>query len=187
MNENEKKDYQKTYQKVYREKHKEEMKAYKEKHKEKLKAYQKGYQKGYRTNYKQNPNNKIKQKGYNDKYYQVHREKILKQSREYKKLHPEMIYKGYIKRNYGITLSDIKNMLRLQKNQCFICRKNFKIKKDLLFYINKTKRQLKPYCVDHDHKSKQVRGLLCHSCNSMLGQSKDSPEILNAGAKYLLE
>lgn len=39
--------------------------------------------------------------------------------------------------------------------------------------------------VDHCHATKAVRGILCTSCNWMLGDAKDRPEVLRAGAAYL--
>lgn len=39
--------------------------------------------------------------------------------------------------------------------------------------------------VDHDHQSGDVRGLLCHNCNAMLGQCRDSIGVLEAGIAYL--
>lgn len=39
--------------------------------------------------------------------------------------------------------------------------------------------------IDHDHVSQAVRGLLCHSCNNMLGRAKDRPEVLRRAAEYL--
>ena len=38
---------------------------------------------------------------------------------------------------------------------------------------------------DHDHNTKQPRGILCHNCNVALGNFKDNPEILKAAIEYL--
>lgn len=40
--------------------------------------------------------------------------------------------------------------------------------------------------VDHDHKTGKVRGLLCHGCNSGIGNLKDNPEIVKKALEYLL-
>ena len=42
-----------------------------------------------------------------------------------------------------------------------------------------------PYAVDHCHRSKKVRGVLCRLCNTGLGHFKDSPKLLRAAANYL--
>jgi hypothetical protein len=39
--------------------------------------------------------------------------------------------------------------------------------------------------VDHCHNSRQVRGLLCNNCNTMIGLSSEDPVVLRAGAAYL--
>lgn len=39
--------------------------------------------------------------------------------------------------------------------------------------------------IDHCHVTGEVRGLLCPHCNRMLGQAKDQPGTLRAGAAYL--
>lgn len=41
-------------------------------------------------------------------------------------------------------------------------------------------------CIDHDHESGDVRGLLCINCNALLGHAKDSAGILESAISYLL-
>lgn len=40
-------------------------------------------------------------------------------------------------------------------------------------------------CVDHDHITGEIRGLLCSSCNVGLGYFRDSPELLTKAVQYL--
>lgn len=40
-------------------------------------------------------------------------------------------------------------------------------------------------CIDHDHVTGKIRGLLCNSCNRMLGYGKDDPVVLRLAADYL--
>ena len=49
-------------------------------------------------------------------------------------------------------------------------------------YESELKKRL---AVDHCHKTKEIRGLLCQNCNFMLGHFKDDPLLLNSAAKYL--
>jgi len=43
----------------------------------------------------------------------------------------------------------------------------------------------KTLCVDHNHDTGNVRGLLCRSCNTALGQMKDDPSLLRNAVLYL--
>ena len=52
--------------------------------------------------------------------------------------------------------------------------------------ICKTKKPNgKGWHIDHNHISKKIRGILCHSCNSVLGFSKDNISILKTAILYL--
>ena len=75
-----------------------------------------------------------------------------------------------LKKNYGITLAEYEIYLEKQKGVCLIC-----------FGVNSDK----PLYVDHCHNTKQVRGLLCQKCNSLLGMAQDSITILASAIDYL--
>jgi hypothetical protein len=77
----------------------------------------------------------------------------------------------HLVRKYGITLADYAELLAQQGGKCAICEAPEPANKTL--------------DVDHDHKTGEVRGLLCTSCNRMLGHSEDSEVRLIGGAKYL--
>ena len=40
-------------------------------------------------------------------------------------------------------------------------------------------------CIDHDHQTDEVRGLLCHNCNTALGLVGDNVETLSKLITYL--
>jgi hypothetical protein len=40
-------------------------------------------------------------------------------------------------------------------------------------------------CIDHDHATGKVRGMLCRGCNVGIGNLKDDPKILRAALRYL--
>ena len=78
----------------------------------------------------------------------------------------------HLRKKYGITDEDYAEMLKSQKGKCAICGAG--------------EPGTKKFDVDHCHVTGVVRGLLCTSCNRMLGHSGDRPEVLAAGEKYLL-
>lgn len=76
-----------------------------------------------------------------------------------------------ILKKYGLTLEDYGRMVKEQDHKCKICNKPFQSTKDC--------------CVDHDHSSGKVRGLLCPQCNFALGAFKDSISSLEKAICYL--
>jgi hypothetical protein len=76
----------------------------------------------------------------------------------------------WIKR-YGINAKDYAQLLEKQNGVCQICKKSCSSRQFL--------------SVDHCHKTKKVRGLLCVKCNTALGMLDDSVEYFTAAIMYL--
>jgi hypothetical protein len=74
-------------------------------------------------------------------------------------------------RRYGLTPENYAEMHATQGGVCAMCRRE--------------NTGGKPLFVDHCHTTGQVRALLCHACNVMLGMADDCPDRLEAGAAYL--
>ena len=77
----------------------------------------------------------------------------------------------YLKTKHGISKEEYEKMLEQQDGVCFICR-------------NPDSRNHK-LCVDHNHITNEVRGLLCHNCNRTLGVLKDDPYLFRSCISYL--
>lgn len=73
---------------------------------------------------------------------------------------------------YGLTPQQYQLLLQSQNERCAICLRH----KDEV---------VRGLAIDHDHVTKRVRGLLCLSCNTILGLSKESVEVLEATVAYL--
>jgi len=82
----------------------------------------------------------------------------------------------YLRKTYGITLEEYRQMFVDQDNKCAICRMDgFKICKDAKALL----------VVDHCHSTGKVRGLLCHNCNRGLGLFQDNKQHLGAAIEYI--
>lgn len=100
---------------------------------------------------------------------------LIKRKSDYK-MNPEKYKKSYrafnLRQSYGLSLKDWDDMFLSQNGCCAICDKHQSDLKKVL-------------AVDHCHASGIVRGLLCTSCNLMIGYAKDSPSILFKSINYL--
>jgi len=47
--------------------------------------------------------------------------------------------------------------------------------------------QFRRLCIDHDHRTGEIRGLLCDYCNTTIGFLKDDADWLASAADYLKE
>lgn len=81
-------------------------------------------------------------------------------------------------RAHGITSEQAAAMLGSQGYRCAICETDAP---------GKRRSGEDNWHIDHDHKSGAVRGLLCSTCNYLLGMAKDDEHILFAAAEYLIE
>ena len=109
----------------------------------------------------------VEQKAYREKNKDKQQEK--NKERYWKNKHHEQ--ERHLIRKYGITIEDYEKMLMAQHGKCKICGAKEPDNKRL--------------DVDHDHKTGFVRGLLCTSCNRMIGHSGDNPIVLKKAAEYL--
>ena len=73
---------------------------------------------------------------------------------------------------FGIDQDQYNVILESQSGKCAICGNFPPIGKKL--------------GVDHDHQTKQVRGLLCRACNMALGGFQDSSELLSRATDYII-
>lgn len=69
---------------------------------------------------------------------------------------------------YGLDEAEYQTLLAAHDGRCPICTSRFGM-----------------LVVDHDHRTGQVRGLLCDRCNRALGHLQDSPGIAARAAEYL--
>lgn len=102
-------------------------------------------------------------------WYDNNRERLIKERAE----NPEKRRKyrdAELKYKYGIDSGSYDTLRSEQDNKCVICG----IEKDVL-------------CVDHNHKTGAIRGLLCFNCNKGLGMFRDSSECLIRAAKYITD
>jgi hypothetical protein len=105
-------------------------------------------------------------------------------AREYRRLHPEKSkasYKKWEDKNlakivakhrlyrHGLKEGDLERMMEAQNGRCASCRDPLGEK----------------FHIDHDHRTKKVRGLLCALCNLTIGHAHEDPARLRAAAIYL--
>ena len=77
--------------------------------------------------------------------------------------------KSGLKRKYGMSLEEYAARLADQRGVCVIC-------------LKASQKRLR---VDHDHKTKKLRNLLCDPCNLGLGQFGDDSAALRRGGDYV--
>ncbi len=115
-------------------------------------------------------NNPEKIKAYKKIYKIRYPEKYKASYENYNAKNSEDRARKRLERIYGITMENYLALYDEQGGVCAICKKSI------------TKKRL---CVDHDHKTGKIRGLLCSYCNTGIGLFRDDLALLNSAIKYL--
>mgnify|MGYP003979568017 CR=1 FL=1 len=77
-----------------------------------------------------------------------------------------------LEKKYNISETEYLQIFKFQNGKCAICQKS-------------QEKLTKKLSIDHDHTSKQVRGLLCPACNHALGLFKDDESIILKAISYI--
>jgi hypothetical protein len=80
--------------------------------------------------------------------------------------------RGHLKYRYGLTVEQWEAEFDAQGRRCQICRAT-------------TSGWKRGWHTDHDHKTGEMRGILCHVCNRTLGHMKEEAGHFQAFIDYL--
>jgi hypothetical protein len=80
-------------------------------------------------------------------------------------------------KTYNITAFDFNAMWESQNGCCAICQ----------IKLQPRGRSKNSAAIDHNHKTREMRGILCRGCNHGIGMLGDNPSTLIAAAEYLMK
>ncbi len=106
-------------------------------------------------------------------YVEKNKEKLIAYRKEYRKRNPNLEKERDLQEKFGISLQEYNRQFQIQGGMCKICE----------VHQSKLRRSL---AVDHCHTKGHIRGLLCDTCNLGIGYFKDSFELLEKAAMYIL-
>jgi len=92
---------------------------------------------------------------------------------------PEFIREKNLKTRFNLSIDGYNHQFLHQRGLCNICNKP-ETSVD-------SKGNVKWLCVDHNHSTNELRGLLCNNCNVGLGKLGDSISALESAIQYLKE
>lgn len=101
------------------------------------------------------------------------REKARNKADSWRKRNPEKDLAAQLRR-YNLSVESFKTLETKQNGVCAICKDPPG--------VNPWQKRL---CVDHDHETNRIRGLLCDKCNRALGMLGDNVEAFKRVIKYL--
>lgn len=168
------KEYHKQYRALHREKalayarqynltHQVEARAYRLNHRVRLRLQMRKYHETHRA----------KMRTLQHEYYRTHKQSRGEYNRRYRTAHKEQIRANlrvnHLKRKFGLTTERYRSLLAQQNASCGICGLSF----------------IRTPDVDHDHLTKNVRGLLCRQCNLGIALFKENIGLLQKAIAYV--
>ncbi len=106
--------------------------------------------------------------------YKRRKEKILGYNLKWRTEHKDSVRNTRFKYKYKITLEERNTIEVKQNSKCAICGVH-------------SSKEIRGLFIDHNHKTNQVRGLLCNSCNRGIGYFRDDKDIVEKARIYLHE
>jgi hypothetical protein len=155
----------KEYYKINRRKCNRAAKKWHQENKEKAKRIQQRYRSRHKNSIKV----------YDQSYHKLNKEHCYKYKNEWRSRNKHKTKNEKLKSRFGITIENFNRILDQQKNKCGICGSTF---------VDKKNDPSQP-CVDHNHLTLKVRGILCRKCNGGLGGFNDDKKTLEAAFQYL--
>lgn len=76
-------------------------------------------------------------------------------------------------RRLGVNPDDVEKYFNDHDGLCDICDNP------------QSDKRFETLCIDHDHETGELRGLLCSKCNMAVGLLDDNPDLLRTAADYL--
>jgi len=109
--------------------------------------------------------------------YQKTKQKYRNRKKQYYQKHKNETKNSDLLLNYGITITEYNKLWKNQNGLCAICKQpEVEQQKEC------SKRRLS---VDHNHATKEIRGLLCGKCNKAVGLFQENIEFLKSAILYL--
>lgn len=173
----EKKAYYAAWRAAHRKEQKDAAKRWRGEHPDRVRANAKQYREDNREERKAKHKiwrdaNLEKVRAANNRSYVKNRERAKAYQKRRSAEHPEIDRAERFKRLYGLTLEQVDAL----GHNGMVCGVTFSEKS----------HEANSRHIDHDHVTKQVRGVLCLTCNTGIGKLKDSPDLLLAARNYLL-
>ena len=110
-------------------------------------------------------------KQYEKEWRAANRDKMRQYAKKYREAHRDM--PQHLMRKYGITVKRKEEMWDEQKGLCAVCGT------PMISVFNRD------CCVDHDHKTNKVRGLVHWYCNIIVGVFEAKPVLFEQVQSYI--